>query len=156
MTGIHPVSIRKYEINKMQPQLEQIERIAQALRVNANALIGFDNLPTRVHTIGDLLGILMMCHRSGLMYLDAPRSPSTNRLNIDYIRLIPNPALKPIISIALHRPVIDQEICIGDFDVVLKDPQVLVLMISWEREYFYTQTLLETKKGSRPCGSRGA
>ena len=25
MTGIHPVSIRKYEINLMQPQIEQIE-----------------------------------------------------------------------------------------------------------------------------------
>ena len=28
LTGIHPVSIRKYEINKMQPQSQQIERIA--------------------------------------------------------------------------------------------------------------------------------
>jgi transcriptional regulator with XRE-family HTH domain len=25
LTGIHPVSIRKYETNKMQPQLPQIE-----------------------------------------------------------------------------------------------------------------------------------
>ena len=30
-TGIHPVSIRKYETNKMQPQLSQIEKIADAL-----------------------------------------------------------------------------------------------------------------------------
>ena len=28
LTGIHPVSIRKYETNKMQPQPPQLEKIA--------------------------------------------------------------------------------------------------------------------------------
>ena len=36
LTGIHPVSIRKYEINKMQPQPQQIERIAAAQRTSTN------------------------------------------------------------------------------------------------------------------------
>ena len=31
LTGIHPVSIRKYETNKMQPQPPQLEKIAAAL-----------------------------------------------------------------------------------------------------------------------------
>ena len=36
-TGIHPVSIRKYETNKMQPQPPQLEKIAAALGVSYNA-----------------------------------------------------------------------------------------------------------------------
>ena len=33
LTGCHPVSIRKYETNKMQPQPPQLEKIAAALGV---------------------------------------------------------------------------------------------------------------------------
>ena len=33
LTGIHPVSIRKYETNKMQPQPPQLEKIAVAGKV---------------------------------------------------------------------------------------------------------------------------
>ena len=40
LTGIHPVSIRKYETNKMQPQPPQLEKIAAALGVSYNALNG--------------------------------------------------------------------------------------------------------------------
>ena len=42
LTGIHPVSIRKYETNKMQPQPPQLEKIAAALGVSYNALNGSD------------------------------------------------------------------------------------------------------------------
>ena len=37
-SGLHPVSVRKYETNKMQPQLPQIERIAFALGVSVGAI----------------------------------------------------------------------------------------------------------------------
>ena len=33
LTGIHPVSIRKYETNKMRPQPPQLEKIAAALEL---------------------------------------------------------------------------------------------------------------------------
>lgn len=39
-TGIHPVSIRKYETGKMVPKPEQIERIAKALNVTYSAISG--------------------------------------------------------------------------------------------------------------------
>ncbi|MFT9077900.1 helix-turn-helix domain-containing protein, partial [Ethanoligenens sp.] len=60
VTGIHPVSIRKYETNKMQPQPPQIERIAAALCVSSNALTGLDNAGLRLETIGDLMGIIII------------------------------------------------------------------------------------------------
>ncbi|MBQ6699210.1 MAG: helix-turn-helix transcriptional regulator, partial [Oscillospiraceae bacterium] len=34
LSGVHPVSVRKYETNKMVPQPEQIRRIADALAVS--------------------------------------------------------------------------------------------------------------------------
>ena len=37
-TGIHPVSIRKYETNKTIPQPEQIRRIADVLCVSYTAI----------------------------------------------------------------------------------------------------------------------
>lgn len=39
LSGIHPVSIRKYETNKMTPQTEQIDKIAEALGVSSFAII---------------------------------------------------------------------------------------------------------------------
>lgn len=37
LTGIHPVSIRKYETNKMVPGFEKLSRIAIALNVSLDA-----------------------------------------------------------------------------------------------------------------------
>lgn len=34
LTGIHPVSIRKYEVGMMEPRLQQLQRIADALKIN--------------------------------------------------------------------------------------------------------------------------
>lgn len=39
LSGIHPVSIRKYETNKMIPQIPQIKKIAKALDVRPSTLI---------------------------------------------------------------------------------------------------------------------
>lgn len=58
--GLHPVSIRKYETNKMQPQLPQIEKIAAALNISPNALMGLENSNLRLETVGDFMSILYM------------------------------------------------------------------------------------------------
>ena len=60
LTGIHPVSIRKYETNKMQPQPPQLEKIAAALGVSYNALNGSDTAGLRLETVGDLMSVLMV------------------------------------------------------------------------------------------------
>ena len=38
LSGLHPVSIRKYETNKMVPQAPQIDRIAEALGISSFAI----------------------------------------------------------------------------------------------------------------------
>lgn len=60
ITGLHPVSIRKYEVNKMNPQFAQVEIIADALGVSPNALMGLENSNLRLETVGDFMGILYM------------------------------------------------------------------------------------------------
>lgn len=69
LTGIHPVSIRKYETNKMQPQIEQIERIASILDVNTAALVGYNTKPNVVRTLGDLMGVLISLFKSRVLMI---------------------------------------------------------------------------------------
>lgn len=53
MTGIHEVSIRKYELNKMEPKKEQLEKISTALGVPFNEF-----LDIRVNIDSDVLPLL--------------------------------------------------------------------------------------------------
>ena len=73
LTGIHPVSIRKYETNKMQPQPPQLEKIAAALGVSYNALNGSDTAGLRLETVGDLMGVLMVLCNSGILQITGER-----------------------------------------------------------------------------------
>lgn len=67
LSGLHPVSIRKYETNKMQPQPLQLEKIAAALSVSYNALNGISNDGMRLETVGDLMGVIMALCNSGIL-----------------------------------------------------------------------------------------
>ena len=73
LTGIHPVSVRKYETNKMQPQPPQLEKIAAALGVSYNALNGSDTAGLRLETVGDLMGVLMVLCNSGILRITGER-----------------------------------------------------------------------------------
>ena len=73
LTGIHPVSIRKYETNKMQPQPPQLEKIAAALGVSYNALNGSDTAGLRLETVGDLMGVLIVLCNSGILQINGER-----------------------------------------------------------------------------------
>lgn len=64
--NIHPVSIRKYETNKMIPQPTQIEKLAKALNASSFALIdSYDNL--KCISLGDLYSIIILLYKFGLM-----------------------------------------------------------------------------------------
>ena len=59
-TGIHPVSIRKYETGKMVPKPEQIERIAKALNVTYSAISGDYDVVFPVGRFPEVISLLMM------------------------------------------------------------------------------------------------
>ena len=64
-TGIHPVSIRKYESNKMTPQAEQVAKIAAALHIAPAIFYGLDKLKFDFGYKSDCLTILMILYTSG-------------------------------------------------------------------------------------------
>jgi len=72
LSGIHPVSIRKYETNKMTPQAQQIERIAEALGVSSFAILGIEN-NIRLETKGDFMGLLLMLIKTNLLVIKGDR-----------------------------------------------------------------------------------
>ena len=86
MSNLHPVSIRKYESNKMQPLLPQVEKIASALGVSPNALIGLENSNLRLETIGDFMSILYMLLETDLLTISGERCDD-EQLIIDTIQL---------------------------------------------------------------------
>ena len=144
MTGIHPVSIRKYEIGIMEPQLEQIQRIALALNVNANVLIGFDSMPMKIETIGDVLSVLMMLHRSKLIMISGERDEKTSKLKAETVSLVPNPALTKLMNLSVHRGKTNTKAEIDSFSLLIKDPNILKFIISWEQMLLIKADMAET------------
>ena len=129
LTGIHPVSIRKYETNKMQPQIEQIERIASTLQVNANAIIGYNGAPTRVDTVGDLMSLLMTLYRARVLLIvgdhdeDFSIKPETAKITI-------NPALAGFFRV-LSPNDSENSIDLSDISVTLHDTDCLQDFLTW-------------------------
>lgn len=133
MTGIHPVSIRKYETNKMQPQAAQVERIAEALHVNRSAIDGFGSLP-RLDTIGDLTGLLMEWHKAGILRIQGERD-SEKLIIADTVTFKPNPFLIDYFHIVPAADKKKEAISCDDFLIILKDKALLDDLLKWERLY---------------------
>ena len=72
LSGIHPVSIRKYETNKMIPQSQQIDKIAEALEISSFAITGFEN-NIRLETVGDFMGLLIMLIKTNIVLIEGER-----------------------------------------------------------------------------------
>ena len=73
VTGIHSVSINKYEKDKMVPKPDQLGKIAMALNVSTMALNGKEDPAFRVETVGDFMGFLFSMHHAGIMMLKGER-----------------------------------------------------------------------------------
>lgn len=56
--GIHPVSVRKYETNKMTPTLAQIYKLAKALGVHPTTLMDEVELKAEYKTVGDIIMLI--------------------------------------------------------------------------------------------------
>lgn len=65
-TNLHPVSIRKYETDRMTPQKEQLEKLAIALKVRPY-VISKENYNFSLETFGDLYGLFIMLNKAGII-----------------------------------------------------------------------------------------
>ena len=115
LSGVHPVTVRKYETNKMVPQPEQIRRIADALAVSYYAIAGTESLGT-LETNGDLVGFIIMLCKSGIIEFIGEKD-ERNRFNPETARI----RINPIIS--------------GHFSAFDKDEKIEAKELSFKLEY---------------------
>ena len=139
LTGIHPVSIRKYETNKMQPQSAQIERIAEALHVNRGAISESQSEMTHLETVGDLMGLLMGWHKSGIMRMEGERG-ARKMLDRNSVRLVPNPALSNCLLPVQGKK--EEAIRLDSLRLQLPD-DICTDLLRWERLYCGYQQMKE-------------
>ncbi len=134
LTGIHPVSIRKYETNKMQPQSAQIEKIAEALRVSAGAISGSNSELIHLETVGDLMGLLMVWHKSGILTIQGERG-ADRRLDAATVRLVPNPIFEKYLTLSCENAKKEETIQLDSLKIALQDSAILNDLLRWESLY---------------------
>jgi len=128
VSGLHPVSIRKYETNKMQPQQAQIERIANALNISTIAISGVDHANMKLETYGDLMGVIMVLHNSKVIIIDGIRN-ETNMLKPETVQIKINPLLKWVFD----SDVKGESTPLTDISFTIKNKQILSDLLRWEK-----------------------
>ena len=157
LTGIHPVSIRKYETNKMQPQIEQIERIASVLDVNVSAIVGYNTKPAVVRTVGDLTGVLMMLYKAHiLMIIGKPtfNDEDVNKEDFDPLAgmdpqkmlIMLNPMLSSYFDVAKITSITGDfstgQLSVDQLGLILKKREYAEEFIQWAAMYSLFERLL--------------
>jgi len=72
ITGIHPVSIRKYETNKMVPGIEVIDKMCEALRLPRMIFEGIPKQYTDYSYLGDFYQLLFLLYANGTLKANPP------------------------------------------------------------------------------------
>lgn len=134
LTGIHPVSIRKYETNKMQPQSAQIERIAEALRVSGGAISESHSEIIHLKTKGDLMGLLMVWHKSGILHMKGERGDD-NLLDSTSVQFVLNPVFGKYMTLSCVEAKKEETIKLDSLNIALQDSNVLNDLLRWESLY---------------------
>lgn len=127
LSGIHPVSIRKYETNKMVPQAPQIDRIAEALGISSFAIAGIEN-NIRLETVGDFMGLMIMLIKTKIISVNGNREEN-GMINADSVSF----KINPFISNFFNANNGDNTISAKDILYHLKSEQILSDILKWER-----------------------
>ena len=140
ISKIHPVSIRKYETNKMVPQQAQIERIADALGVSSFVFTETHN-NIKLETVGDFMGLFLMLFKAGIISISGER--------LENGALIPETVsfkINPFIA-RFFSATIGENICkSSEIDYYLTDKQIFSDILRWEKvNYHCVQNEVEYK-----------
>ena len=127
LSGIHPVSIRKYEINRMVPQTPQIDRLAEALGVSSFALAGIEN-NIRLETVGDFMGLMIMLIKTKIVSINGEREES-GMINADTVSF----AINPFITNFFDAKSDKSELSANTLLYYLKNENILSDILKWER-----------------------
>lgn len=129
-TGIHPVSIRKYESNKMIPQSAQIERLAAAFHLSPAIFSGLTDMRFDFQYSGDCLGMLIMLYTSGALIINGERDEK-NILKKETVKFTVSPLLQKFLQFSEK----DKTLPFDDVNVLIKDNDTLDRFIFWEFTY---------------------
>ena len=143
LTGIHPVSIRKYETNKMQPQPPQLEKIAAALGVSYNALNGNDNAGLRLKTVGDLMGILMVLCNSSIIQISGERGED-KMLKDETVSIQFNPILSSYLEFGYSSRGKEHTLSLQDALLNINSYKVFNDLLKWEKMNYLYQSALKS------------
>ena len=149
VAGLHPVSIRKYETNKMQPQKAQIERIAKALNISPIAILGIDYANMKLETYGDLMGVIMVLHNSKVIIIDGIRDEK-DMLKPETVQIKINPLLKWVFESNING----KDATLENISFTIKSQKILSDLLKWENmnngllKYSDEQNLSELEKSA--------
>ncbi len=138
LSGIHPVSIRKYETNKMTPQPAQIDRIAAALGVSSFAIAGFEN-NIRLETVGDFMGVLIMLLKTHILSIEGERDENDvyKAENVSF-------KINPAISQFFRADTADMTFGSDEIMYRLKKDNILTDILNWEQiNYRYEKSVAQ-------------
>lgn len=127
LSGIHPVSIRKYEINKMVPQAAQIDRLAEALGVSSFALAGFEN-NIRLETVGDFMGLMIMLIKTKIVSINGEREEN-GMISADTVEFVINPFITNFFGAKAGKT----DLSANTILYYLKNENILSDILKWER-----------------------
>ena len=133
LTGIHQVSIAKYEKDKMIPQPEQLRKIVDVL--NVSPMIFFDE-SFKLETCGDLMGLLFVLCKNKILVVKGKRDR--------------NSALIPSTVTFEFSPLIAKFFSAGVQNKIMFDPDtpLLVDFPKWEKQYHNYEKLFKKYSAS--------
>lgn len=137
-TGLHPVSIRKYESNNMVPQPAQIERLAAAFQLSPAIFSGLTDMQFDYQYSGDCLAMLIMLYTSGTLVIHGERDEK-NILKKETVRF----TISPLLQKFLQFSKVDKALKFEDVNVLIKDDAALDRFIFWEYMYNRRDELYE-------------
>ena len=143
LSGIHPVSIRKYETDKMVPGPEQISRIADALAISSNALAASDDHLFRLETEGDVTGLLITLCKEGVINLTGERDEN-NHITNESLRIVIEEKLAKLFRIEYSDEDVIKEKESSQVSLKITSVFIQDALIKWEfNNYLYNKALVK-------------
>ena len=159
MSGIHPVSIRRYETNKMTPQPQQIAKLAEVLSVNPRALTDTEDDLHAFTTVGEMLGALISFHKSGLITIKGERTERPKNegykckdlLKKETVYLSVHPSLSKYLSVLKGDSENPEDIIPIEKVKLNLDNKTFLLFLKWECAYFHYHHFMDNLQPECSC-----
>lgn len=129
ISGIHPVTIRKYETNKSVPQHAQVLKLAEALEIPYGFLYGDIEMAQELKSDATLDAIISL-FKTGLLMAEGERNNENCLLSQDTVSIKASPATTELF--AMHTAA-GAVLSPDDIQLRLKNEDYLSEVLKWEK-----------------------